>query len=327
MPSLSRISLCYLALAGVSLLIYGPALSGGFLWDDTDWIRDNETLRTAGGLWRIWFEPGAVIQYYPLTYTSWWLDCQLWGLSPAVMHVENVLLHAANALLFGLLLRRLLLPGAWIAAVIFLVHPVHAESVAWLQGYLQKYPGCVILVTHDRCFLDELAEWVLELDRGAGLDMLASDSPADDGYGLLPVRKSKGECMTVFPRRASRGDREESSSHVAAKQWLLSTQAGPAAEHPARLRPGRRAAALLVLRGRALLRGDGRDDDRLRHLCAPDGGGQDLHALCGANASLTSVERRPRRCFIAIFGICWFGFILRVAALRAATLVEETSSP
>ena len=41
-----------------------------------------------------------------------------------------------------------------------------AESVAWLQGYLQKYPGCVILVTHDRYFLDEIVQWILELDRG-----------------------------------------------------------------------------------------------------------------------------------------------------------------
>lgn len=124
--------MCYVALAALALLVYWPALSGGFLWDDTDWIRDNETLRTAHGLWRIWFEPGAVIQYYPLTYTSWWLDYQLWDLSPTVMHVENVLLHAANALLFGLLLRRLSLPGAVFAAVLFLVHPVHSESVAWL---------------------------------------------------------------------------------------------------------------------------------------------------------------------------------------------------
>ncbi len=124
--------MCYVALAALALLVYWPALSGGFLWDDTDWIRDNETLRTAHGLWRIWFEPGAVIQYYPLTYTSWWLDCQLWDLSPTVMHVENVLLHAANALLFGLLLHRLSLPGAVFAAVLFLVHPLHSESVSRL---------------------------------------------------------------------------------------------------------------------------------------------------------------------------------------------------
>ena len=112
--------------------MYAPALAGEFLWDDTDWIVNNEALRSWDGLWRIWFEPGAVIQYYPLTYTSWWLDYQLWGLSPVAFHVENVLLHAANALLFGLLLRRLRLPGAPFAALVLLLHPVHVESVAWI---------------------------------------------------------------------------------------------------------------------------------------------------------------------------------------------------
>jgi len=152
--SLPRILWCYVVLAAIALLVYGPALGGGLLWDDTDWIRDNEALRTVAGLWRIWFEPGAVIQYYPLTYTSWWLDYQLWGLSPTVMHVENVLLHAGNALLFGLLLRRLALPGAAFAALLFLVHPVHSESVAWLVERKNTLSGvfylgaCHLWITH-----------------------------------------------------------------------------------------------------------------------------------------------------------------------------------
>jgi len=128
----ARICLAYFALAAIALAIYAPALSGEFLWDDTDWIRDNETLRSWTGLWRIWFEPGAVIQYYPLCYTSWWLDYQLWGLAPTALHIENVLLHAGNALLFGSLLKRLGLPGATVAALVFLLHPVHVESVAWI---------------------------------------------------------------------------------------------------------------------------------------------------------------------------------------------------
>ena len=44
-----------------------------------------------------------------------------------------------------------------------------AESVAWLERYLKEYTGCVILVTHDRYFLDNITEWTLELDRGQGV--------------------------------------------------------------------------------------------------------------------------------------------------------------
>jgi ATP-binding cassette ChvD family protein len=44
-----------------------------------------------------------------------------------------------------------------------------AESVAWLERYLKEYPGCIMLVTHDRYFLDNITEWTLELDRGQGV--------------------------------------------------------------------------------------------------------------------------------------------------------------
>ncbi len=44
-----------------------------------------------------------------------------------------------------------------------------AESVAWLQRFLADYPGTVVTVTHDRYFLDDVAGWILELDRGRGI--------------------------------------------------------------------------------------------------------------------------------------------------------------
>ena len=44
-----------------------------------------------------------------------------------------------------------------------------AESVAWLERYLEEFPGTVVAITHDRYFLDNVAEWILELDRGAGI--------------------------------------------------------------------------------------------------------------------------------------------------------------
>ncbi len=119
----------------VTLVAYGPALTGDFFlyWDDAKWTRDMEPLaQDVSGLWRIWSELGAVEQYYPLTATSFWMDRRLWGDWTLPYHVENVLLHAASAFLLGLLLRRLRVPGAWLAAFIIALHPVMVESVAWV---------------------------------------------------------------------------------------------------------------------------------------------------------------------------------------------------
>src|SRR5215469_10264412 len=91
------------ALPGLVLLLlvvvaYLPALRGEFIWDDDYNVIKSKPLRSMGGLLRIWFEPGAAQQYYPLTHTSFWLDYHLWGLHPLAYHFENVLLHALGAI-------------------------------------------------------------------------------------------------------------------------------------------------------------------------------------------------------------------------------------
>jgi len=118
-------------LIGVTLA-YVPAMRGGFLWDDNAYVVDNPVLRESGGLWRIWFEPGATPQYYPLTFTTFWIETSLFGLDPRGYHVVNILLHATSAILLGFALRRLGLRAAWPAALLFALHPVQAESVAWI---------------------------------------------------------------------------------------------------------------------------------------------------------------------------------------------------
>jgi tetratricopeptide (TPR) repeat protein len=111
---------------------YLPSLSSTFIWDDDDYVTENQTLRSLAGLRQIWFEPEATPQYYPLVFTTFWVERRLWGLNPVGYHLMNALLHAANAVGVWLVLRRLGIPGAWFAGALFGLHPVHVESVAWV---------------------------------------------------------------------------------------------------------------------------------------------------------------------------------------------------
>ncbi|MHC4088741.1 MAG: tetratricopeptide repeat protein [Planctomycetota bacterium] len=114
------------------LIAYAPAMCGGFIWDDDRYVVDNPTLRTVEGLSRIWFELGATIQYYPLVFTTFWVEYHVWRLEPFGYHLVNVALHALSSVLLWYALRRLSIPGAWFAAAVFALHPVHVESVAWI---------------------------------------------------------------------------------------------------------------------------------------------------------------------------------------------------
>ena len=132
-------------LIALTLAAYAPALEAGFVWDDDDYVTANQTLRSLDGLRRIWMEPGAVPQYYPLTFTSLWLDYRLWGVAPVGYHLANVLLHALNAVLAWRVLTALAVPGAWLAAALFAVHPVHVESVAWVTERKNVLSGAFYL--------------------------------------------------------------------------------------------------------------------------------------------------------------------------------------
>ena len=113
-------------------VVYLPALNGGMLWDDLSHITFPE-LRSVGGLWRIWTELGATQQYYPLLHTAFWLEHRLWGDSMLGYHLANAFLHATAAWLVVLVLRYLAVPGALLAGLIFALHPVCVESVAWIS--------------------------------------------------------------------------------------------------------------------------------------------------------------------------------------------------
>jgi protein O-mannosyl-transferase len=113
------------------LVAYFPSLRGDFLWDDAGHVTNSE-LQSGSGLWRIWFEPGVTQQYYPLLHSAFWLEHQIWGDAPLGYRLINLLWHATAACLFVTLLRRLAVPGALLAGLLFALHPVCVESVAWI---------------------------------------------------------------------------------------------------------------------------------------------------------------------------------------------------
>ena len=120
-------------LAAACAIVYLPAVDGPFVSDDLQNVSRNERLGSVDGLRATWAEiRGPQGLYYPLTYTSYWIEHQLWGLHPRGYHVVNIVLHALNALLLWRVLRRLGVQGAWFAAAAFALHPVHVESVAWI---------------------------------------------------------------------------------------------------------------------------------------------------------------------------------------------------
>ena len=102
------------------------------LWDDNDHITA-PGLRSLEGLKRIWTDPSATKQYYPLTHTVFWLAYRLWGQTFCCYHLLNISLHALSALLLVGVLRRLKVPGAWLGTMLFALHPVVVESVAWIS--------------------------------------------------------------------------------------------------------------------------------------------------------------------------------------------------
>ena len=122
-----------------TFLSYLPALRAGFIWDDDSFLTENPLIKAGDGLYRFWLtrEPP---DYFPLTSTSLWIEWRLFGMHAAGYHFINILLHAISSVLFWLVLRELGIPGAWLAGLIWGIHPVNVESVAWITERKNTLP-------------------------------------------------------------------------------------------------------------------------------------------------------------------------------------------
>ncbi len=129
------------------IIAYIPATYCDFIWDDDVIVVFNNLLRSFEGLQKVWFQPGVTLQYYPMVHTVYWIGFHLWDLNPAGYHLVNIVLHAVNAVLLWVVLRQLSVPGSWLAAAIFAVHPVHVESVAWISELKNVLSGFFYLAS------------------------------------------------------------------------------------------------------------------------------------------------------------------------------------
>lgn len=114
---------------------FSPVYWNGFIWDDNMYVTNNPTLHDLDGLKRIWLKPKSTPQYYPMVFTTFWIEHQLWGNRAFGYHVVNLILHALSAILFARLLVALAVApvAAWTAATLFAAHPITVESVAWVS--------------------------------------------------------------------------------------------------------------------------------------------------------------------------------------------------
>jgi tetratricopeptide (TPR) repeat protein len=179
-----RIIVQALTITAAALWIYWPALHGDWLWDDDLLVTDNAVVHDPSGLWKIWFDPGSLIDYQPCTVSVVWLQWQLWGNNTLGYHLTNVLLHILSALLVWRLLNKFGLRLAWLGGLIFAIHPVQVESVAWiaeLKNTLSLPP-----------FLLAMCAWIDYEERGKAKDYWLA-------LGLFLVAMLCKPTMVMFP--------------------------------------------------------------------------------------------------------------------------------
>jgi tetratricopeptide (TPR) repeat protein len=146
LPSwLRRDWLLGLILVFAVILVYLPVWWAGYIWDDDTVLTANPCIVGPFGLKEIWTTNGADI--CPLTLTTFWMEHALWGLAPLPYHLVNVLLHGACAVVLWRVLRSLQVPGAWLGAALWAVHPVEVASVAWVAEMKNTESGLFFLLS------------------------------------------------------------------------------------------------------------------------------------------------------------------------------------
>jgi protein O-mannosyl-transferase len=128
-----------LAILCVAAFVY-PTINGAFLPGDDATVKNNTFLYFGEGFRTIWGAPQRLPQVSPVSYSVYWFEHFFFAGRPRGYHVISIVLHACSAVMLWMLLRRLELPGAWLGAALFAIHPVQVDAVSWISQ--QRYLIC-----------------------------------------------------------------------------------------------------------------------------------------------------------------------------------------
>ena len=140
-------------LQGTSLLAilifsaYFPTFQNSFIWDDNRYLTQNPYLKDIEGLKRFWLDLSAMPQYYPMVFTSFWVEHKIWGFDPIGYHVDNVVIHYMNAFILWRILVFMEIRGSWLGAAVFAIHPIQVETVAWITERKNLLSGLFLFLS------------------------------------------------------------------------------------------------------------------------------------------------------------------------------------
>ncbi len=153
------------AIAAIVLVAYFPSINGRFVLDDDVLVTNNRLITGPSGLYLFWTTTKSM-DFWPATNSTFWLEWRLWGMKPTGYHLTNLILHILESLLIWIILRKLSIPGAFLAAAIFAAHPVNVESVAWIAQRKETMAMLFFLLS---------ILWYLKAELSAAIGNLATD--------------------------------------------------------------------------------------------------------------------------------------------------------
>jgi len=183
-PNWKLLLLRALLIVAAGLWVFAPALHGGWLMDDDLYLTQNALLNDPARLWKIWFAPGSLIEYYPIEASAQAVQWRLWHLDTLGYHLTNLVLHLLSALLVWRLLGKFGLRLAWLGGLLFAVHPAVVESVAWIS----ELKNTLSLPF----FLLSMCAWIDYEERGRSRDYVLA-------LGLFFVAMLCKVSMALFP--------------------------------------------------------------------------------------------------------------------------------